>query len=307
MTPPVDPELHAALRDLVGPDPAWHLLAPAAHHPDPTRAHHVWRITSSAPPIVIIKILATARAFASEHHAYTRWRPHLPRGTPELLAAFPAARTLVLTHADGEPLGPATPAATCEAHWHAGKFLRALHDITDHDPDPLSLADAVARRHAAWLTRLAPHLAAAERSALQALAAEIPARFAGVARVPCHRDFAAHNWLCSGPIVRGQRTHITALAVLDFEHARLDDPLVDLAKLAADDWHDPDREAALLDGYGRDLDPGERARLHVHLALHAMATLAWAHAHRDPTWLAAGRRALDLVLSAGSTAGRTAP
>jgi hypothetical protein len=59
----------------------------------------------------------------------------------------------------------------------------------------------------------------------------------------------------------------------------------------------PDLEQSLLTGYGRDLTPRERRQLRVLIALHAMATLAWAHDHRDPTFLAAGRTALTTALA----------
>lgn len=280
MLAPADPALDAALAPLVGRDPTWH---PLTH---PRGAHQVWRVTGPRAA-AIVKRHASARPFAQERHAYVAWRPHLPEETPTLLAEFPATRTLVLTAVAGAPLADHAPVAVCEAHWHAGRFLRALHAIPHADPDPLPLADAVARRHAAWLARLARLLPAADLARLRALADAIPAAFAAAARVPCHRDFDERNWL-----VRGTHAHVTALAVIDFEHARLDDPIADLAKLAAAWPAHPDRADAFLAGYGRDLAPRERARLRHHLALHAMATLAWAHTHRDPTFLAAGTAAL---------------
>jgi Ser/Thr protein kinase RdoA (MazF antagonist) len=262
---------------LAGPAPAWHPLG------SPRADNGVWRL---GDPGVVIKRLRNARPFVQERRAYAAWAPHLSERTPALLAVDEPTRTLVLTRTVGvHPLGLA-PADECAAHWRAGRFLRALHAVPDPGDDAMPLAEALVRRHAAALTRVAPRLTADERALLHAGALEIPALFADAARVPCHRDFGPHNWLIDGP----------RLTVLDFEHARPDCPLVDLIKLAVDWPARPDLEAALLDGYGRDLDPRERARLRVHLALHAMTTLAWAHAHRDPVLLAAGRRALAVAL-----------
>lgn len=291
---PDDPPLHAWLRERLGEDPAWRRVTTARTD----GGHAVWQVTGAAGAGVIVKRSAGARAFAQEHHAYAAWAPHLAEETAALLAAFPATRTLVLSVAAGAALGAASEAAASEAHWRAGRFLRRLHAIAEADGDPLALAEAVARRFAAWLGRVERRLAAEELRRLRALAAEIPGRFASATRAPCHRDFDAHNWLCRGPIAGGVRTRVTALVVVDFEHARLDDPVADFAKLTA--TLRPEhraREEALLAGYGRELDAGEQGRLHVHVALHALATLAWAHEHRDPTWLAAGERALAVALT----------
>jgi Ser/Thr protein kinase RdoA (MazF antagonist) len=282
--PATDPDLLSRIAALVGPDPAWTSLA--------TASARVWHVRAPDRSVVV-KQFRHARPFAQEHHAYTAWCPHLSEQTPRLLAASAPARALVLTHVAGDPLASLTltPAAERTAHWHAGRFLAALHTVREPDDDASPLAAAVAQRHAAALRRVTPHLPPDAHAHLEALAAAIPGLFRDAVRVPCHRDFTPRNWLVHGP-------RVTAIAVLDFEHARRDTPLIDLTKLAADTWPTrPDLEEALLTGYGRDLTARERRQLRVLVAVHAMTTLAWAHAHRDPTFLALGRTALAVALA----------
>lgn len=284
VSPELPDHLRATLTGLLGDAPAWHPLANATNH--------VWRARSDKAA-VILKKFRSERPYRQELRAYTVWRPHLPAQTPTLLAADDPTHTLLLTEIPGDPAFALTPQAECTAHWHAGQFLRVLHAIPDPDPDPLPLADAIIKRHTSWLTRVSPHLTATERERLAALATDIPDLFSNTPRVPTHRDFTPRNWL-----VQGTAAHVRSISVLDYEHARHDTLLADLIKLAAEQWPTrPDLEESLLTGYGRDLTPHERRQLRVLIALHAMATLAWAHAHRDPTFLAAGRTALATALA----------
>nr|WP_276600351.1 MULTISPECIES: phosphotransferase [unclassified Nannocystis] len=208
-----------------------------------------------------------------------------------MLAFDLSARTLALTVAPGErlSLGTHDPALAPAAHAAAGRFLRALHELPAADDDPMPLVDAIAARQSEWHARARDLLTPAERDALQRLAARRDA-FAGVRRVPCHRDFTPDNWLLDAD----------GLCVLDFEHARLDAPEADLVKLCADVWPDrPDLAEAFFAGHGP-LTPDATARLDVLLALHAAATLAWAERHDDPAFRALGRRALAVALERAS-------
>lgn len=218
----------------------------------------------------------------------------VPSGAPAVHARVPAllgfdgsARALVLTCVRGErmSLGTYDLDVTTSAHAAVGRLIRALHELPVDDGDPLPLLDAVTARLDAWHDRAGDVLTPAERDGLRRLASRREA-FAAARRVPCHRDFTPDNWLLEG----------TGLYVLDFEHARLDVAEADLVKLRADVWAaSPALEAAFLAGYGP-LDGDARARLDVLLALHAVATLAWAERHADAAFRALGRRALELAL-----------
>jgi len=210
---------------------------------------------------------------------------HVPVRVPALLAFDLSARALALAVAPGERLSLA-PGERPDAHAAAGRFLRDLHALQVADDDPVPLRDAIATRLAEWHARADGLLSPTERDALQRLAGCRDA-FTGVARVPCHRDFTPDNWLLADD----------ALHVLDFEHARLDAPEADLVKLRAEVWSDsPALEHAFLGGHGP-LSADATARLDVLLALHAVATLAWAQRHADVRFQALGRQALAVALA----------
>lgn len=221
-------------------------------------------------------------------------RDALARDPDPLSRATPSTSDLSLaTSAHRDPdLSRATPASPSDlslatsAHRAAGRFARALHALAVADDDPVPLADAISARLDAWHARAGDLLAPSERTALARLAARRDA-FASCARVACHRDYTPDNWLSDG----------TSLVILDFEHARLDAPEADLVKLRAEVWPAASAlQAAFLAGYGP-LDVDARARLDVLLALHAVATLAWARRHRDAAFTALGRRALAVALA----------
>lgn len=264
----------------------------------------VWQVTGVDPrSCVVVKQFRSDRAFAQERDAYLRWLPHLPEETAALVAVLAApVRALLLRRLPGEPLvtGRVREAVEQTAHRRAGAFLRALHALPEPDHDPLPLREAVARRYAAWLGRVSPRVTPAEAAHLRGLGEALtadPELFARARRVPCHRDFTPGNWLIDGPIVDEQISRVDGFFVVDFEHAKLDCPLLDLVKLWTEVWGDrPDLEAAFFAGYGRPLGPDERLELQVLAAMHAMATVAWAHDHADPAFALLGARALQRVL-----------
>jgi thiamine kinase-like enzyme len=104
------------------------------------------------------------------------------------------------------------------------------------------------------------------------------------AGVPCHLDYQPHNWLID---------HTGVLRIVDFEHARVDTAARDLVRLAFRHWPgQPDRRAAFLDGYGRDLTQSERRLLTHCAALDAVTSLARAHETKNPTLAEHGRATL---------------
>ncbi len=262
----------------------------------------VWQVSGTSDAGgVIVKQFGSDRAFQQERHAYQRWLPQLPEETASLLAVCDApVRALVLAQVPGEPLAQAPVTAGLEraAHKRAGYFLRALHAVLEPDHDPVPLGQAVQLRHAAWLARVRPAVSADEYAQLCERAAPVdPELFAGVRRVPCHRDFTPGNWLVSGPVIDGHIAGQGGFFVVDFEHAHLDCPLFDIVKLWTDVWGErPDLEAAFFAGYGRALGAVEQQQLRVLAAMHAMATVAWAHEHADLHFQALGQRALRRVL-----------
>lgn len=237
----------------------------------------------------IVKQYRAMRGFEQERRALAQWfarRTHLGGArVPQLRAADADLAALIIERLPGdsvEALGPG------EALAHAaGRFLAALHELAVADDDPLAVAEALMRRTRAWLRRgaLEPELAR-----IVAEHGPRPELFAGVHRVPCHRDFAPRNWLWDG----------RRLAVIDFEHARLDVGLGDLAKLHVDSWsRQPGLATAFFCGYGRTLSDLERERLRALIVLHGVASLMWGREHQEPggpqpSHVAEGLRALEL-------------
>ncbi|HEY0138096.1 MAG TPA: aminoglycoside phosphotransferase family protein [Nannocystis sp.] len=298
-TSDADASLLAGVCDHVGCDShalRWQFIGSAL---GPCR---VWQVSGSEPgPGVVVKQFRNDRAFHQERHAYARWLPHLSEETAPLLAAFAApVRALVLGVVPGRPLAGAvaTPDSERAAHERAGRFLRALHDLREPDRDPLPLAAAISQRYAAWLARVRPTVDATTHARLAAFTAlaDDPRLFAGARRVPCHRDFTPGNWLVSGSDSDGPILTLDSFFVIDFEHAHLDTPLLDMVKLWTEVWGTrPDLEAAFFAGYGRTLNPQEQRQLSVLAAMHAMATVSWADEHADLQFAAAGRQALRRV------------
>lgn len=240
----------------------------------------VFALTSADGRERVVKHYRSSRAFAQERRALSQWFGARERvggaRVPKLIAAAPELRVLIVDHLPGA----AADEGAADVHRAAGRFLAALHQLECIDDDPLPLGEAIARRTHAWLRRapLEP-----EQLRIVAQHGPRPELFAGARRVPCHRDFAPRNWLWDGE----------RLSVLDFEHARPDLALVDLAKLCVGAWSQrPDRSAAFFAGYGRSLSDLEREQLRALVVLHGIASLAWGHERGDVELVAEGRRAL---------------
>jgi len=195
----------------------------------------VWRLEGRAS--AYLKAFRQPQKFVQERRAYRDWLPRLTLEpgsalTPALLAESGTLRALLLTALPGSLAvhAPLTPRQGLEVYRQAGAFLRALHALPVGDDDPLPLGEAYRQRAKAWLAR-------AESLVADPLVAWVGRRAGeaaglldalGTARVPCHPDFTARNWLvASAP--EGVR-----LAVIDFEHARPDFWLFDTEKLCAE-------------------------------------------------------------------------
>ncbi len=233
-----------------------------------------------------------ARKFRQERAALERWGPqleHLPQllavhhGQPHalLLAALPGTVAAEL---------PLAPQRACDLHRRAGAWLARLHALRVADDDPLPLGQALRQRAAAWITRAEGLVETDTRSwiADQSTAFE---RLDGTTRVPCHRDYSPRNWL-----VDPAAPDSDGLAVIDFEHARMDWWLQDLDRLRSDWWVGrPELEQAFYAGYGRRPDKDEESLARVLGAVNALATVVWAHHHDDHAFERAGRVRLQAM------------
>lgn len=256
----------------------------------------------------VLKVYRAIRPFRQEVRAYREWLPSLVE-VPKLLAVRERAPyALLLERLQGAPLAalgrdsaaavhPHAAAdsavasgseAEAEAHRRAGRWLRRLHSVPFEDRDPLSLRDAYAAR---WRRLMAPEARCAAVAADRlewawAQLREALPRIGSASRVPCHHDFEPRNWL----VDHAGRW----VGVVDFEHARPDHPLSDVARLAAYLWpRRPDLERAFWHGYRREPNPDVQAVIDAFAVSEAVQRLCWALEHRDGELAAAAEWALS--------------
>jgi aminoglycoside phosphotransferase (APT) family kinase protein len=104
-----------------------------------------------------------------------------------------------------------------------GSTVRAIQLLDPSEfplPDLWAHPEALAASAEHWLAALAPHLADDDRKAVRNLLASLPALLEGRPMVVAHGDFGPQNVLMRAGRMTG---------LLDFEDARLADPLLDVA------------------------------------------------------------------------------
>lgn len=261
----------------------------------PHQVTRVWQLWAS-DEVFWLKRHTQARKFAQESRAYDLVAPALARLghlVPEKIAEEARARLLLLTDIPGRPAcdypgaghkGEEDP----EVHRRAGVITRALHDLPLDEDDPVPLSEAIRHRADRWLKEaepvLSPEIAARVREEVGDGSA-----FLGCRRVWCHRDWSPRNWI----VAEDGR-----FGMIDFEHCNPDLSTVDLVKLCCDVWRRyPETEGAFYEGYGHTPDASERDRLRRLLWLHAISTISWATAHRDPSFERQGRGLLAALAS----------
>jgi len=205
---------------------------------------------------------------AAEITAYRQWVRALSGHAPRLHAADDSRSAIIVSAVAGEPVP--WPAADLRAlpdtarlaeqavHREAGVLLRRLHDAQP----PLPWDDWGAAKVAEFdgLMPMASQLLGKRDLALARAEVETLSGLPCPGRVPCHRDYTPRNWLADDGVQY----------VIDFEHARLDVWLADLARLRLGIWPGrPDLKEAFLDGYGRQLSDTDHAILHGVAALTA--------------------------------------
>jgi hypothetical protein len=234
----------------------------------------------------------------AEVTAYRRWVPALGGHAPRLHAADGLRSAIIVSAVPGEPVP--WPAADLGAlpdgnrraeqalQREAGVLLRRFHD--GQLPLPCD-------GWGAWVAEfdglmpMASQLLGKRDLALARAQVETLSGLPCPGRVPCHRDYTPRNWLVRDGVQY----------VIDFEHARLDVWLADLARLHLGIWPDrPDLKAAFLDGYGRQLSDADHAVLQGVAVLTATWLVVKAREICQPALEAAFRAALQRLLRAGT-------
>lgn len=235
----------------------------------------------------------------AEVTAYRQWVPALNGHAPRLHAADDSRSAIIVSAIPGEPV-PWPAADLCGLpdtdrlaeqvlHREAGVLLRRFHDAQP----PLPWHDWGAAKIAEFdgLTPMAPQLLGKRDLALARAEVEALSDLPCPGQVPCHRDYTPRNWLVKDGVQH----------VIDFEHARLDVWLADLARLQLGIWPGrPDLKEAFLAGYGRQLSDTDHAILQGVAALTATWLVVKAREIRQPALEDAFRTALHRLLPAGA-------
>lgn len=214
-----------------------------------------------------------------EWHALVQWAPYVGR-SPAVLDVSREDGWLHLEYLYGHP-----PEGHLDAWKQAGEWLRRLHQLPRADTDPKPLTDAWRQRVQSVFKRARNEVDGSVFTKLANLIGSPSSLATTPSRVPCHRDFTPNNWIWN--------SDENTLAVIDFEHSRMDDPISDLVKLEGEYFPEmPEQRIAFYNGYGA--CPDNRVLVQ-HLALHALATLTWGLRNRDADFLALGQRLVGIV------------
>jgi len=201
------------------------------------RASTVLRLRDAGGGSWVAKRHRERARYAAELAAYQQWAPGMGEYAARLRGYDDEGQLLVLSVLSGEPTWP----GDAESHRRAGVALRLLHEA-----EPATPWDEFQMAKLSEFEDLAPR-------ASQLLPVDVVdfvlTRILALAelekapmRVPCHRDYTPRNWLVDGERLR----------VLDFELARPDVWVNDLARLDSGAWRGrPELRAAFLEGYGR--------------------------------------------------------
>lgn len=241
--------------------------------------------------------------------------------TPRLVAVEPDGPTVVIitSFVTGTP-GPellADPASALRLAGEMGRLTRRLRTVAAERCGPLALgpgtgaragllrlpsAWADPRRLASlagrWLHALGPELEPRTAAALADRLANVPALFAGRPAVLAHGDWAPANVI----VDRGR-----VAAVLDWEFARLADPLFDVAWWGwVVAWHHPEVHRiawpVFLEAAGVEPDPATAERLRSLVALRLLEAAAAARRAGNPVVAGAWTERLVQTVGAGGEA-----
>lgn len=283
---------------------AGHVLGPCELEQDYSWAHGmsaVLRLRDARGVAWFAKRHRERDRHEAEVTAYRQWVPALGGHAPRLRAADDLRSAIIVSAIGGEPV-PWPAADLCALpdtdrlaeqalHREAGMLLRRLH----HAQPPLPWDDFGAAKIAEFdsLMPMASQLLGKRDLALARAQVETLSGLPWPGQVPCHRDYTPRNWLVKDGVQY----------VIDFEHARLDVWLADLARLHLGIWPDrPDLKQAFLAGYGRQLNDTDHAILQGVAALTATWLVVKAREIRQPALEDAFRTALQRLLPAGGPA-----
>ncbi|HIA26685.1 MAG TPA: aminoglycoside phosphotransferase family protein [Planctomycetes bacterium] len=253
------------------------------HRADRGGSCRVWYGTCGGDRPAFLKWHPQRRGWSQEERALGRWLPEVPEslaGRPQLIAAHPGDRLLLLSALGGEAVDTIdlTEEKRCAIHRQAGAVLAVLHRLDIADEDPIPLSRALPERLAGWLARSEGGISASlVDTARQAVGDG--SIFGDDARVPCHNDFQERNWLWDGEI----------FSVIDFEHSHLNHPAFDLVRLQFGCWQDAPRlRCSFLEGYGENPPWLTDGGLDAVGAIFAVGSIVWGKENAQDPLVAQG-------------------
>lgn len=256
---------------------------------DRTQAHgdaRVLELADAAGDRWVAKRHHRGGPWRREVRAYRQWTPSLADRAPTLRRADEPSRSVVLSKLPGRKARN-QPAV----HREAGRLLRILHASAPTRPYP-RYADTAMERLEELLVRGATLFDAYD---LDFVRGEIRSLqdLSEPSSVPCHLDYASHNWLFD---------RAGTVRAIDFTGARRQIWVRDLRRLQFGSWRvRPELREAFLDGYGRCPNEEESQLMLRTGALTAVSRVVWGIEHRLPTVTADGRRVLALLRAQAST------
>jgi Ser/Thr protein kinase RdoA (MazF antagonist) len=195
---------------------------------------------------------------------------------------------LLVTYVPGRQADRLRPGSAAEerAHRGAGETLRPLHAVF-LEQSAVDVAAFLSERMLHWAARAyaAALIDQAELRTLHRRAEDLAATT--MDSVVCHLDYQPRNWIVQPD---------GGIAVIDFEHTRLDALARDLARLAFRYWpHRPRLRDEFLTGYGRDLSDEEEHLLSRFAAVEALTSMVRGDERGDPRLFAYGKALLTAV------------
>ena len=247
----------------------------------------VFKVSVDGQGSFFLKLHWSGRGYKQELHFYQQYAPSLGQ-TPKLADMIESERALLLTAVEGVPCSRLLLADRGMFHLKAGEFLKQLHSLAVEDGDiDIDLVDALSQR----LERFAREAAeAGAKEAIQDVAiplVEHLSQSGPLKRVPCHSDYAEHNWLGSGEC---------DFRVVDFEHFGADYFLLDLCQMKARAWaSEPGLQKAFFTGYERELSEWEDRFLHLWSLLWSYSTVFWSRRQGDKRSERVGLQAIKFL------------
>lgn len=259
----------------------------------PHAESRIWRARLGSGDTFYVKEHAQPYLFARHLFACREWASRLPVNVPALVAVSDEGlKTLIFSEVPGEVMeGLELPREVeLEVYRQAGAVARALHSLPLAAPENFDAGadfQATLEKYCALAEGL---LAPSTLDWARGMAKDSAALFQGLSFVPCHRDLSPRNWLVD---VRDDRPFFS---LIDFERARPDLALYEFQRMWPDHFrHEPERQTAFFDGYGRSLSDRETTIMNLVVLRTSIATVWWARKNQDPAFEQTARTRIETL------------